>query len=138
MWWADPNVRRIVRRTYWRDLHRAVGFYQRTKWLCLSMFLESDLTVKEMQMRLGLRRPHCVYDLFFKYRKNEARTGAFMDAFERGMDVDIHIRADRFSDIEKNIGGKLPEKLFDLSQPLTEEEIEYLFSDKKLYWPRGK
>lgn len=137
-WYAKPVMSRIIRRRFEFQLRRAVGFYQATKWFALRMFLASDLTLKDLQNRLGLRRPGMVADYFFKYKRGEEATGFFMDQFCDALGVGIELASTPIAPEhpENKVAEAIPLKLFAPNVEFSEEEIEYIFTSKKLYWPR--
>lgn len=138
-WYADPIVKRIVTRDFADIVGRAVGFYQTSKWFTLKMFLASDMTVKDLQTRLGLRRPGLVADMLFKYSRREEQACFFMDLImHEGLDCRLLLHSQPTApDHPDNLMAEaIPNKLFSLSAQFSEEEVRYVFSPGKIYWPR--
>lgn len=111
---------------------------ERCKGLVLRQFLASDLTVHDLMHRLGKKRPDQIYRMMFVINKKEARTGFFMDKFERGLECFIDVTMDK---VERRFthndlcaltdrletGGTLTES----DQPI----IDAFLTDPKMSWP---
>ncbi len=136
-WAASPTLSREIEYSFGLSLRRAIGFYQRMKLMCWKMFVESPMTVKNLQLRLGLRRPGDVNRLFFKYSIREARSCAWIDAMGEGLDFDMQVSTTpvaEYMGTDYRNAVILPAIVLEPGTVLTPDEAKYVLSGKKMYW----
>lgn len=75
-----------------REVSRSIPFMERTKATIFREFLASDLTVKDMQTRLGKRRPSDIYKMMLTFTKKELKTGFFLDQITDALGADFIVK----------------------------------------------
>ena len=81
---SDPlALKRGIHQRFYPLMQQHIPFKERSKYLILKHFLESDFTVQDLMKRLGKRRPDDIFKMMFTFTKGELRTGFFLMRFDQ-------------------------------------------------------
>lgn len=130
-YWSNPAFFREKELKRLRPTIRAaVPWVERMKWAVVKAFLDSEYTVKDLQLRLGLHRPNDVWKMMFTYKKEELRTGALMGAMEDALEFTTEVGIEPFRDSgrEHDVMCDVLDKLCPKNrEPFTDEELAVVF-----------
>ena len=135
-WTSKPDMQRIIKNAFGILLHKAVGFLQRTKWMTLKLFLDSDMTLRDLAKALNKRWPYLAARFFLKHTQAEERTGIWMDLFEKGLECQLIVtfRPSDPDDTVNKMAAVVGQKFAD-NQPLTEEEAKHALGGFGIFYP---
>lgn len=134
-------VEKSSRAAVHKKVRQAIPWMERMKGEVLRGFLDSPVTVQEMMIRLGKRRPDDIYRMLFTFTKKEARTGYFLSRFEQALDVLIDAKVVPIQQYrDPDAIYTLTEKIdAGLVENLTEDEntlmMKFLFNPDMMAFP---